>query len=95
MSSNDNGLFSRLMNNTYLAEFIKYLLQLKNAREMEEFLRAILTVRELEEMPRRLQIVKLLKKGVPQREIASQLGVGTATVTRGSAVMKEKAFQRL
>ncbi|MGB3601911.1 MAG: Trp family transcriptional regulator, partial [Marinomonas sp.] len=41
------------------------------------------------EMARRLKIIALLDDGVPQRDIAKQLGVGIATVTRGSRALKE------
>lgn len=51
---------------------------------MCDFLQAILTTQELEIIPKRLQIVKFMEKNVPQRTIAKKLGVGIATITRGS-----------
>jgi len=68
----------------YLRELVQYLSRLDDARAITKFLKAVLTPKELAEIPKRLQIVKLLKKGMPQREIAEKLGVGIATVTRGS-----------
>ena len=59
---------------------------------MEDFLRGILTDAELSEISKRLQIVKLLKSGVPQKEIAERLGVGIATVTRGSKELQKGRF---
>ncbi|WP_235890094.1 Trp family transcriptional regulator [Maribrevibacterium harenarium] len=56
---------------------------------MEQKLHALLTPNELAEMQKRLQIFALLEDGVPQRDIAKQLGVGIATVTRGSRALKE------
>jgi TrpR family trp operon transcriptional repressor len=35
----------------------------------------------------------MLKKGVPQRNIAQQLGVGIATVTRGAREIKMGRFK--
>lgn len=62
---------------------------------MENFLDGILTPQELEEIPVRLQIVKLLKKGIPQHEIAQKLGVGVATVTRGSKEITKGRFSSI
>jgi len=56
-------------------------------------LRAILTPQELEAIPKRLEIVKMLKQGVSQREIADKLGLGIATVTRGSRELKKGNFK--
>lgn len=51
---------------------------------LEQFFKAILTPKECIEIPRRLQIVKQLKNGIPQREIARNLETSIATVTRGA-----------
>lgn len=83
------------MSKKYLRELAEVLHAMKNETEIEEFLEAILTPKELVEIPKRLQIIKLLKKGVPQREITEQLGVGIATVTRGSIAIKSKGFREL
>jgi TrpR family trp operon transcriptional repressor len=73
-------------NNKVLFEkFIDQLEKHQGGREeLETFIKGILTPTELEEISRRLEIVKLLKQGMPQHEIARKLGVGVATVTRGS-----------
>ena len=54
----------------------------------KDFLKNILTPTELDGVVKRLQIVKLLKKGVPQREIAKKLNVSIGTITRGSRELK-------
>jgi len=56
----------------------------KNSTEMSEFLEGILTPKEILELSQRIEIVKKLKKGEAQRQIASEVGVGIATVSRGS-----------
>lgn len=56
---------------------------------LEKRLKALLTPNELNELQHRLEIFSLLEQGVPQRDIAKQLGVGIATVTRGSRALKE------
>lgn len=73
--------------------FMETLMRIKTKAEMEDFLRGILTTNELEEIPTRLEIVKLLKKGIPQHQIAEKLGVGVATVTRGSKQLQENRFK--
>lgn len=69
---------------------VNHLLEQETADEMELALRELLTSSELLEMDKRLQILDLLEQGVPQRQIADQLGVGIATVTRGASVLKRR-----
>ncbi|MFH0773774.1 MAG: Trp family transcriptional regulator [bacterium] len=80
------------MNTRYYNSLVDAFLSLKTKQDVREFLDGILTPKEREELPVRLQIVKLLKKGVPQHEITSQLGVGIATVTRGSKEIAKGNF---
>ena len=71
----------------------KSLLSIKTKAEMEDFLTGLLTAAELEELPKRLEIIRQLKKGVPQAKIAKDLGVGIATVTRGSKELRQGRFK--
>lgn len=82
-----------MIRNKRLNELIELLLSIKTIEEMEDFLLGILTPKELEEIPNRLSIVKLLKKGVCQQIIAERLGVGIATVTRGSRELQRGRFK--
>ena len=72
------------VNQKYFRELIDQTLKIKDEKELKDFLEGILTPKELEEIPNRLQIVKLLKKGITHQDIAKKLGVGVGTVTRGS-----------
>ena len=76
------------MNDNYTQELIDHLLKADNSQRMEQTLRSLLTPAELSEISKRLQIFKLLESGMPQRQIAEKLGVGIATVTRGSRALK-------
>ncbi|WP_339673314.1 Trp family transcriptional regulator [Dasania marina] len=69
-------------------ELIAHLLTADDSLRMEQILRSLLTPSELSEISKRLQIFKLLEQGMPQRQIAEKLGVGIATVTRGSRALK-------
>lgn len=76
----------------FLSELITTLLEIKSQEEMRNFLEGIFTPKELIEIPTRLQIIKKLKKGVSQHQIARDLEVGVATVTRGSKELKNGKF---
>ena len=67
----------------------------KNQKEMLDFLEGILTPKEIESISMRLQVVKMLKEGIAQRQIADKLGVGIATVTRGSGELKKSRFSNI
>lgn len=82
------------MSDSFKDELFESLLQIKNKKEMEAFLLGILTPQELADLPRRLEIFKMLKAGIPQHEIAKKLGVGVATVTRGSHELRRGNIQK-
>ena len=73
-------------------ELISEFLRHDSKEKMKNFLEGILTLQELEEISMRLQIVKMLKKGIPQHEIAEKLRIGIATVTRGSKEIQKGNF---
>ena len=83
------------MNKKYLNELVDAFLQMRTKDQMIDFLYGILTPKELEELTTRLQIVKLIKKGLPHQEIAHRLKVGVATVTRGSRELQVGRFTKV
>lgn len=76
-----------------LKELIKAFQEMDTPEKMMNFLQGIMTPKELEEIPMRLQIVKMLKEGIPQHEIAEKLKIGIATVTRGSKEIQKGNFK--
>ena len=56
--------------------------------ELISFLQDILTPQEIEELALRWKIIKLLNRGVPQREISEILKCSVTTVSRGSRQLK-------
>jgi TrpR family trp operon transcriptional repressor len=74
----------------YISHLVNHLLARKTAEGMEAALQDLLTASELLDVAKRLQIFEMLEQGVPQRQIAEKLGVGIATVTRGSNAMKSR-----
>ena len=72
-----------------MKDLIQFLTEATDDEVLEKRLKVLLTPNEISEMVSRLKIIALLDEGVPQRDIAKQLGVGIATVTRGSRALKE------
>jgi len=72
-------------------EFLKN----KDLENMVDFLHGVLTTKELLELSTRIEIVRMLKKGTPQHAIAEELGVGVATVTRGSKEIQQGRFKNV
>ena len=95
MKLKDLGLESKKYMIKNLEELIKTLLDIQTKEEMYDFLQGILTPKELLEIPNRLQIVKMLKRGVSHHDIAEKLHVGVATVTRGSREIQKGRFQNV
>ena len=73
----------------YIEHLVNHLLTQDSLAEMEKALCDLLTASELDDVARRLQIIEMLAEGIPQRQIANQLGVGIATVSRGSNILKK------
>lgn len=78
----------KAMQKTFIKELAQVIVQIDEQKLAEDFLSAVLTRAELEEVARRLQILKLLKKGMPQHQVAQKLKVGIETVSRGSRELK-------
>jgi TrpR family trp operon transcriptional repressor len=62
----------------------------KNKALFHEFFVDLLSPVEYRELALRWQIVKELHKGTPHREIAQNLKVSIATITRGSRELQNK-----
>ena len=78
-----------------ISKIIKEIEKLDSKEEIKNFLLGFLTPGEIEEIVQRIDIVKMLKKGISQHEIAAKLGVGVATVTRGSKELKMGRFKKV
>lgn len=72
---------------------INTLLQADSQDKMENLLKGLLTPSEIVEFAQRIELVKLLKKGVGQHEIAKKLHMGVATVSRGAKEIKQGNFK--
>ncbi|MDR2160412.1 MAG: trp operon repressor [Treponema sp.] len=68
------------------------------SRELiESFLYCLLTPAEVADIAIRWALVKDLERGIPQREIAKNLGISLCKITRGSRELKkpDSAFRRI
>ena len=63
---------------------LTHLANCTDSSEVEKLLSALLTDKEQHDIANRIRIFDLLARGVTQREISEQLGVGIATVSRGA-----------
>ena len=73
-------------------EFIDYVYSIKDRAILEDFLIGITTEKERTELIKRVCVIKQLIDGESQHNIASNLGVGVATVTRGSKELSNGRF---
>lgn len=76
------------MNKKYDSELVRLFCQIDDKFTMSEILSNLLTPQERNELGVRLQVFKKLLSGENQRSIARNLGIGIATVTRGSRELK-------
>lgn len=76
---------------TYKEELIASLQKAADTKKLlHAFLSDILTPGEFADIALRWQIIKQLDKGIPQRDIARNLGVSIAKITRGSKELQNK-----
>ena len=60
-----------------------------NSRTMKKFFNEIFTEAERKDFALRWQLMKLLNKNIPQREIASGLKISLCKITRGAKILKD------
>ncbi|MGC1177335.1 MAG: Trp family transcriptional regulator [Candidatus Saccharimonadales bacterium] len=76
-------------------DFIELVYSTRDKKLLEDFLVGVTTTKEREELTQRVEIVKRLIAGEAQQKIARDLGVGVATVTRGSKELSQGRFKVL
>jgi len=76
-------------------DFVDLIYSIRDKKLLEDFLIGLTTDKERKELPVRVEIVKRLIAGEPQQKIAKDLGVGIATVTRGSKELSQGKFKVL
>jgi TrpR family transcriptional regulator, trp operon repressor len=77
------------------SDFVELVHSIRNKELLEDLLIGVTTEGERKELVRRVQIIQKLVKGIPQLQIAGDLNVGIATVTRGSKELSAGRFKAL
>lgn len=80
---------------TAFSSFVDAVYKIQDRALLEDFLLGVTTEKERAELLRRVEIIKRLLAGEPQQKIARELGVGVATVTRGSKEVNAGRFKAL
>lgn len=76
-----------MINNPY-DSLLVHLAKCNDKDEIKSILTALLTEKEQHEITNRILIFELLDRGMSQRDISEQLGVGIATVSRGAKAIQ-------
>jgi TrpR family trp operon transcriptional repressor len=74
---------------SYIKEICAVLCRIEQPEQMQRFLEEILTPAEQNDLALRWELMRRLAKGVPQRQIAEQLGVSLCKITRGAKILKQ------
>lgn len=72
-----------------LADICSVLCSVSDPEQMQGFLTEILTPAERRNLALRWELMRRLKKGVPQRQIAAELGISLCKITRGAKILKQ------
>jgi TrpR family transcriptional regulator, trp operon repressor len=73
----------------------KFFIKSRTPARVRDLMYGLFTQGERKEFALRLEIIRRLKKGTAHYKIAKSLGVGVATVTRGSHELRRKRFRYL
>lgn len=73
-------------------EFVATIHSIESKEELSDFLYGVTSEEERAKLVQRVAIIRLLLEGRSQQSIAKQLGVGVATVTRGSKELQSGKF---
>ena len=66
-------------------------LSIRDHSIMDQFLKEIFTDPERKDFELRWEVMKKLRNKIPQRKIASDLGVSLCKITRGAKILKDKS----
>jgi TrpR family trp operon transcriptional repressor len=80
-----------------IKELCQVLSKTQDSKLLESFFSCLLTPSETADIAARWALVKALREGMPQREIAKNLGISLCKITRGSRELKKpgSGFQRI
>lgn len=65
------------------------LCDIREPDQMHRFLAEVLTPSEHRDLALRWELMRRLKQGIPQRQIARELGISLCKITRGAKILKQ------
>lgn len=71
-------------------ELMEVFCRIRKPEEMRQMFDEIFTSAERHDLALRWELMQLLHKGLPQRDIAAQLGISLCKITRGARILKQK-----
>jgi TrpR family trp operon transcriptional repressor len=71
-------------------DLIEVFADIQDRTEMEKLFDELFTAPEKKRLFLRWKLLKMLRSGVPQRKIASELGISLCKITRGASILKRK-----
>lgn len=77
------------------SEFVDFVYSIRDYDYFTDFLQGITSDKDKENLPKRVEIIKKLLAGENHHRIADDLGVGVATVTKGSKLVSKGFFKSL
>jgi len=80
---------------TEIDDLVELIASAQDKDLLADLLLGLTTSKERNEFVQRIEIIKRLLQGEPQAKIAKDLGVGVATVTRGSKELAQGRFKIL
>lgn len=70
-------------------ELMEVFCRIRRPEDMRQFFGEIFTSAERHDLALRWELMQLLHKGLPQRDIAEQLGISLCKITRGAKILKQ------
>ncbi len=77
------------VNQGYIDDICVALCEIDEQDQMRRFLEEILTPAERKDVALRWELMRMLADGLPQRQIAEELGVSLCKITRGARILKQ------
>jgi TrpR family transcriptional regulator, trp operon repressor len=70
-------------------ELIEVFCRIRRPEDMRQLFEEIFTSAERHDLGLRWELMQLLHKGLPQRDIAERLGISLCKITRGAKILKQ------